>query len=112
MALPLIAGGINLAILAIANLSAVVAALTFGVVGDSPWAAPLPLLAGLATGSLAGALIGLLVAYLRIAPIIASLGALLVYTGVGILVTNGAAVTRVCQPSCRPSRGMPLPAFR
>jgi len=93
MALPLIAGGINLAILAIANLSAVVAALTFGAVGDSPWLAPLPLFAGLATGCLTGALIGLLIAYLRIAPIIASLGALLVYTGVGILATNGAAVT-------------------
>lgn len=97
MALPLIAGGINLAILAIANLSAVVTALTFGVLGGalggSPWLAPLPLFAGLAAGSLAGALIGLLVAYLRMAPIIASLGALLVYTGVGILVTNGAAVT-------------------
>lgn len=93
MALPLIAGGINLAILSIANLSAVVAALAFGVLGDSALLAPLPLLAGLAVGSLAGALIGLLVAYLRMAPIIASLGALLVYTGVGILVTNGAAVT-------------------
>lgn len=93
MALPLIAGGINLAILAIANLSAVVVALSFGALGDSPWIAPLPLLAGLATGSFAGALIGLLVAYLRIAPIIASLGGLLVYTGIGILVTNGAAVT-------------------
>ena len=93
MALPLIAGGINLAILAIANLSAVVTALTFAAVGDSPWLAPLPLLAGLAAGGVAGAAIGLLVAYLRVAPIIASLGALLVYTGVGILATNGAAVT-------------------
>ena len=93
MSLPLIAGGINLAILAIANLSAVAAAFAFGALGDRLWTAPLPLVAGFATGGLAGALIGFLVAYLRIAPIIASLGAFLVFTGVGILITNGAAVT-------------------
>ncbi|TBW35511.1 ABC transporter permease [Siculibacillus lacustris] len=93
MALPMMAGGINLAIVAIANLSAVATALAFARLGGDGLVAPLALAFGLAVGGGCGALIGALVAHARIDPVVASLGGLMVASGVGILVTNGSAVT-------------------
>ncbi|BCP54845.1 sugar ABC transporter permease [Kaistia sp. 32K] len=92
MALPMLTGGINLAVVAIANLSAIVTALAFGALAGGPFAdiAPIPL--GLLAGAFAGALIGLVVAYLRVTPVLASLCAMLIFTGIGVLVTGGSAV--------------------
>ncbi len=89
-------GGIDLSGIALANLAGIIA---FGVakslvpVDDAPlmfsWTfAGLALLVGLA----GGVLNGLIIAYARLTPLIATLGTQLVFTGLAIYLTNGSAV--------------------
>ncbi len=83
MMLAMLTGGIDLSVIGIANLSGILAGLFFHAVGAprGPALMHLPLLpvaAGiaiaLAAGALAGALNGLLIARLRITPILATIG--------------------------------------
>ena len=89
-------GGIDLSGIALANLAGIVA---FGVartvvpVADEPllfsWTfAGLALIVGLAGGFFNG----LIIAYARLTPLIATLGTQLLFTGLAIYLTNGSAV--------------------
>lgn len=89
-------GGIDLSGIALANLAGIVAfavARTLVPVADAPlmfsWTfAGLALAVGLAGGLLNG----LIIAYARLTPLIATLGTQLVFTGLAIYLTNGSAV--------------------
>ncbi|WP_313530085.1 ABC transporter permease [Shinella sp.] len=89
-------GGIDLSGIALANLAGIVAfgiAKTLVPVADDPllfsWTfAALALVIGLAGGFLNG----MIIAYARLTPLIATLGTQLLFTGLAIYLTNGSAV--------------------
>lgn len=96
ISLAMISGGIDLAVVGTANLSAIVAAKYLiavaprgspadQVLGAIAVAVPLALLVGLA----AGAFSGFLIARLGIPPILATLGTQQLYTGFAIVLTSG-----------------------
>ena len=89
-------GGIDLSGIALANLAGIVA---FGVARTVVPVADEPLLfswtfAGLAlvVGLAGGFFNGLIIAYARLTPLIATLGTQLLFTGLAIYLTNGSAV--------------------
>lgn len=89
-------GGIDLSVVALANLSGIVAGLlapTLFSPDDAPGAFTLAF-AGLAlvTGGLGGLLNGVLIARARMTPILATLGTQLLYAGLAVGLTNGSAV--------------------
>lgn len=95
MALTMLTGGIDLSVVGIANLSAIAAALVMtrltGASGGT-WVFMLALGVSLAVGMAAGLFNGLLVAWLGLPPILATLGSGLIFTGFAIALTGGSAV--------------------
>lgn len=90
-------GGIDLSVVATANLSAVTAGLVSRRLFADPEAANLPftltfLLVALGVGLACGLLNGLLVSRFNFAPILATLGTSLAFQGVGYVLTEGTAV--------------------
>lgn len=101
MMLAMLTGGIDLSVIGIANLSGILAGLFFHAVGAprGPALMHLPLLPvilgiaiALATGAVAGAVNGLLIARLRITPILATIGTGQVYVGLALVLTGGPAI--------------------
>ncbi|WP_147432406.1 ABC transporter permease [Pararobbsia silviterrae] len=92
IAITMLAGGINLAIVATANLSAIAATLTWAALGQGPLSVVCGLVVGLATGLSCGLICGLAITALRVTPILATLCAMLAFTGAGVLLTGGAAL--------------------
>lgn len=92
----MLAGGIDLSVVPIANLSALTAAMLFQSAGGSEADGVLLtvaiVLAGLLVGVLAGAVNGVLIAVVGIAPILATLGTMQLFDGLNIIVTGGEAV--------------------
>ncbi len=95
----MLTGGIDLSIIGVANLSAVLAGTLFhhlaaggppGALG--PWAVALGVAVALGTGLLAGAVNGVLIARVRITPILATLGTSQLYTGLALVLTGGPAI--------------------
>ncbi|GHF53798.1 simple sugar transport system permease protein [Deinococcus metalli] len=90
-------GGIDLSVVATANLSAITAGLIARRVYPEPDSANVAftltfLSVALLVGLACGLINGLLVARLRFAPILATLGTSLAFQGVGYALTNGSAV--------------------
>lgn len=95
IALTFLIGGIDLSIVAVANASAIGAALTMGALEPSlgrSVALVVGVLAGLLVGLVAGAINGALVAFLRVHPIPITLGTLALFTGLSTGVTGGSTV--------------------
>ena len=99
MMIPLVSGGLNLAIIATANLCGLVMAaiLTHCLGPASPPALvaaviALALLAGLAAALLIGGLSGTLVARLRVHPILVTLGAMMLVKGIAVAATRGGVI--------------------
>lgn len=94
MMLAMLTGGIDLSVVSIANLSAILGALVMTQL--EPGSPSGALLAGvavaLAVGLLAGAFNALLIASLGVSPILTTLGTMQLYSGIGIVITGGAAV--------------------
>lgn len=95
----MISGGIDLSVVGAANLSAILAALVLtNLGGDGANGAAPSLVVALAmgvallTGSLCGVINGLLVARVGITPILATLGTMSLYTGLGYVITGGPAI--------------------
>ena len=86
----MISGGIDLSVVAVANLSAVIAAL---LLRAGPELALVAIPAALLTGLLCGLLSGALIAFLRLPPILATLGTLQLFGGLAIVITRGPAIT-------------------
>lgn len=88
----MLAGGIDLSVVAVANLAAVICALMLAQGGViAAMAIPVTLLVGL----LCGALNGFLIAKLRLPAILATLGTMQLFGGIGIVITGGPALTGV-----------------
>lgn len=99
MMIPLVSGGLNLAIIATANLCGLVMAaiLTRCLGPDSSPAlvagvTALALVAGLGVALLVGLLNGVLVAGLRVHPILVTLGTMIMVKGIAVAATRGGVI--------------------
>lgn len=95
----MLTGGIDLSVVGVANFTGILAALTLTKVmpaDASPSVAALytALAAGIAllTGVICGLLNGFFIAKIGVPPILATLGTMQLYTGIAIVITQGAAV--------------------
>ncbi len=98
MMVVMLTGGINLSIIAAANLAGIVSAMiltasVFAQNGPPLWAVFFALLAGLAAAMLIGVLNGFLVAYVGVAPILATLGSMILVNGITIVITRGYVIS-------------------
>ncbi len=99
MTLAMMTGGIDLSVVGVANLSAVAAALLLAnVAGPEVTGAPalfwliVAMALSLTIGAAAGFVNGILIARFGLPPILATLGAGLVFTGLAVAFTGGSAV--------------------
>jgi simple sugar transport system permease protein len=99
MMIPLMSGGLNLAVIATANLSALVmAAILTKMLGpDSPPQAvagviALALVGGLLAALLVGLLTGVIVAFLGVHPILVTLGTMTAVKGIAVYATSGGVI--------------------
>lgn len=104
VALTMLTGGIDLSINSTANLTGILAAMVLTNLageGAPPEQATLAIIlafiVALIVGPLCGLFNGLLIAYVRIPPILATLGTLSLYEGIGTVITKGAAVFGIPQ---------------
>lgn len=115
MMLAMVSGGIDLSLVGISNLSGIVATVVMKGLGGTPLSIVLAVLAGLAVGVLCGAVNGLLIGYLKIPPMLVTLCGLQLFTGVGLIITKGPAVTGLPEAFNGFANGMllgiPLPAL-
>ena len=94
----MITGGIDLSTVGIANVTAISTALLMQHIGGDSrhisvfWVVVVFLLA-IVVGMIAGGVNGMLVAKLHIPPILATLGMGELFTGIGIVLTNGSAIS-------------------
>ena len=94
----MLTGGIDLSVIGLANLSSMLAVLAMRSVAPDPHAthvAPaiaLGLAALLSVGAIGGLLNGLAIAAIGIPPILATLGTGLIFTGIAVVLSGGAAV--------------------
>lgn len=97
VALTMLTGGIDLSINSTANLTAIFAALILTNIGGGEGGSPelavaLAFIVALVVGPVCGLFNGFLVAYVRIPPILATLGTLSLFEGIGTVVTKGEAI--------------------
>ena len=94
----MLTGGIDLSVVGIANLSAVLAGTLFHSLAPGASSSlglgsvALGIVLALGVGLGAGALNGLLIAKLRITPILATLGTSQIFTGIALVLTGGPAL--------------------
>ena len=103
MMVALLSGGLDLSIIATANLVALTVAFIFSFVPVEPgvaWALwqLLAIAAGLALALVIGAVNGGIIAYLGVSPIMATLGAMLLIKGISIGVTRGGILSGFPEP--------------
>lgn len=96
----MITGGIDLSTVSIANLSSILMAFLLKSLvledGRLPfYAIPLVFVLAMGIGAVLGTINGLLVSKVNIPPILATLGASELFTGVAIVLTNGNAVSKL-----------------
>lgn len=95
-AMVLISGGIDLSVTGVAIFSGILSALILKMMGgvEAAWPAVFfAILAALLTGVLCGLLNAALVAGLGLAPMLATLGTSNLFTGLGIVLSKGSAIT-------------------
>lgn len=97
MMLAMLTGGIDLSVVAIANLSAITISTTYtAIASGNPAQAesltPLLVLLGILVGLVAGAVNGVLVSRVGITPILATLGTMQVFNGIAVAWTGGSTL--------------------
>src|SRR6056297_3168503 len=95
MAITMLSGGINLSIIATANLSGIVMAtiMTSMVQGPQGWVIALAIIAGLGAAVLVGLVNGIIVAFIGVSPILTTLGTMTLVNGISILTTKGYVIS-------------------
>lgn len=93
MMLAMISGGIDLSLVGIANLSGIVGTVAMLKMGGGSASIPVGILIALITGLLCGVLNGILIGYLQIPPMLVTLCGLQLFTGLGLAITKGPALT-------------------
>jgi simple sugar transport system permease protein len=99
MMITLVSGGLNLAVISTANL----AALSMGTVmaqagADAGGGILLAVAAGMAVAILCGLLNGIIIAYVGVSPILATLGTMTLYKGIAIGATRGNVISGFPDP--------------
>lgn len=96
----LLTGGINLSVITTANLSGVLTALLLTrVLSERSTSGEIALITGLSIGVcigtslLLGLLNGFLIAYIEVSPILATLGTMIFYDGIAIVITKGYVIS-------------------
>lgn len=94
MMLAMLTGGIDLSLVSVANLTAItMSTLYTAIAADDPARAeqlfPVILLVGITVGILGGFVNGVLVAWVGITPILATLGTMQIYNGIAVAWTGG-----------------------
>jgi len=98
MAITMLSGGINLSIIATANLSGVVMATIMttmiqGAQSPQGWIIDLAIAAGLGAAVLVGLVNGIIIAFIGVSPILATLGTMTLVNGISILTTKGYVIS-------------------
>lgn len=98
MMVVMLTGGINLSVIATANIAGIISALILTAPAYAESGVPgmivlLALLAGLAAATVVGALNGVLVAYIGVTPILATLGSMILVNGLTIVITRGYVIS-------------------
>jgi len=93
MMLAMISGGIDLSLVGIANLSSIIAAVVMLKEGGSVYSIVLGILCALLVGAGCGVFNGFLIGYLKIPAMLVTLCGLQLYTGLGLAITRGPAIT-------------------
>lgn len=93
MAITILTGGINLSIIPVTNACALVMGWLAVSLPDSGLYLPVVMLGGITVGTLTGLLNGLLIAKVRVSPILATLGIMTFINGFNILLSGGKAVS-------------------
>lgn len=99
MMIAMLTGGIDLSVVAIANVSAITVSSLYTAVstasgpGSAEAAAPLIVLAGLAMGVLLGAVNGVLVSVVGVTPILTTLGTMQLFNGLALVWTGGVTIS-------------------
>ena len=100
MMITMLSGGINLSIIATANLTAITTSyiltrfIAEGATGIGPaFIIVLAILAGLFMAMLVGLLNGVIIAYIGVSPILATLGTMTLVEGLNVLITKGDVIS-------------------
>ena len=93
MMLAMIAGGIDLSLVGIANFASIVGATIMVKMGGTNGSIVLGIIAAIIIGLLCGTFNGFMLGYLQIPPMLVTLCGLQLYTGLGLAITKGPALT-------------------
>lgn len=93
MMLAMISGGIDLSLVGIANLSGIICATIVIRMGGTAQSILFGILCAIMIGALCGTFNGFLIGYLKIPPMLVTLCGLQLYTGIGLAITKGPALT-------------------
>ena len=91
MTMVILTGGIDLSLVAIANLCAITVSTlyTSSALGGTEQWGPVIILIGLGVGLLCGLVNGVLIAYVGVTPILATLGTMQIFNGLAVVWTGG-----------------------
>lgn len=93
MMLAMISGGIDLSLVGIANFASIVGVVVMLRMGGTPASILAGIVCAIGVGALCGIFNGFLIGYLRIPPMLVTLCGLQLYTGLGLAITKGPALT-------------------
>ena len=93
MMLAMMSGGIDLSLVGIANFASIVGATVMIRMGGSNTSILAGIAAALVIGALCGIFNGFMIGYLQIPPMLVTLCGLQLYTGLGLIITKGPAIT-------------------
>ncbi len=93
MGVTMLTGGINLSVIAGANACSLVMAAVIVAYPDNPTMTAVALLAGLGVAVAIGVLNGVLVAWVGVSPILATLGTMTLINGLNILLSDGEVIS-------------------
>lgn len=109
----MIAGGIDLSLVGVANLSGIIATSIILMLGGDATAIVVGIGVGLVVGVLAGLLNGFIIEYFKLPPMLVTLATLQLFTGIGLIITKGPAISGLPQAFANISNGeifgIPIP---
>lgn len=109
----MIAGGIDLSLVGIANMSGIIATSIILKMGGGTTAIIVGIIVGLFVGALAGLLNGFIIEYFKLPPMLVTLATLQFFTGIGLIITKGPAISGLPQAFANISNGeivgIPIP---
>lgn len=104
MMIAMLSGGIDLSVVSTANLAGIIAGTVLSAMvtpdssgGQIALAITLAVAAAATVGFLAGTFNGILIAFFGMAPILATLGTMLMYKGIGTVITGGTTIFGIAQ---------------